>query len=55
MSTKRGQLCIGTSGYQYDHWKGVFYPRDLPKKSWFEYYVTRCSSFLLLTRGSGEW
>jgi uncharacterized protein YecE (DUF72 family) len=40
VSTKRGQLCIGTSGYQYDHWKGVFYPRDLPKKSWFEYYVS---------------
>ena len=41
MSTKRGQLCIETLAYQYDHWKGVFSPRDLPKKSWFEYYVSR--------------
>lgn len=38
MSTK-GTLRIGTSGYQYDHWKGVFYPKDLPKKQWFEHYT----------------
>jgi uncharacterized protein YecE (DUF72 family) len=32
---------IGTSGYQYDHWKGRFYPADLPKSRWFEFYLTR--------------
>ena len=32
-------LRIGTSGYQYDHWQGVFYPEDLPKKSWFGHYA----------------
>ncbi len=33
------QLRIGASGYQYDHWRGVFYPADLPKSRWFEYYA----------------
>lgn len=32
------KIHIGTSGYQYDHWKGDFYPEDLPVKDWFEYY-----------------
>jgi uncharacterized protein YecE (DUF72 family) len=40
MSTKRGRLRIGTSGYQYDHWKGVFYPRDMPKPRWFAHYAS---------------
>lgn len=29
---------IGCSGYHYKHWKGVFYPENLPQKKWFEYY-----------------
>jgi uncharacterized protein YecE (DUF72 family) len=37
----RGRVQIGTSGYQYDHWRGVFYPEDIPKKKWFEYYATK--------------
>lgn len=37
--SRKGTLRIGTSGYQYDHWKGVFYPEDLPKKHWFEHYA----------------
>ena len=32
---------IGTSGWTYDHWKGLFYPEKLPKKSWFDYYAAR--------------
>jgi uncharacterized protein YecE (DUF72 family) len=39
MSGKQGTVRIGTSGYQYDHWQGVFYPTDLPKKQWFAYYA----------------
>jgi uncharacterized protein YecE (DUF72 family) len=39
MSTRRGKLRVGTSGYQYSHWRGVFYPDDLPKSRWFEYYA----------------
>jgi uncharacterized protein YecE (DUF72 family) len=30
---------IGTSGWTYDHWKGRFYPQELPKKAWFDYYA----------------
>lgn len=29
---------IGTSGYIYDHWYEVFYPEDLTKDKWLEYY-----------------
>jgi uncharacterized protein YecE (DUF72 family) len=33
------KVCIGTSGYNYDHWSdGVFYPEGLPQKKWLEYY-----------------
>lgn len=39
MSTGQGQLRVGTSGYQYAHWRGVFYPGDLPKADWFTYYA----------------
>ena len=33
-----GRLFIGTSGYSYQHWKGVFYPPDLPQARWLEFY-----------------
>lgn len=39
MSSRRGQLRIGTSGYMYKHWKDVFYPKDLPQKKWFAHYA----------------
>lgn len=29
---------IGCSGFHYKHWRGVFYPEDLPQKKWFEFY-----------------
>ncbi|MFW6324719.1 MAG: DUF72 domain-containing protein [Desulfovibrionales bacterium] len=32
---------VGTSGYQYDHWKEIFYPKDLVKTRWFEHFTTR--------------
>lgn len=35
----RGLLRIGTSGYQYDHWRGAFYPEALPKKRWLQHYM----------------
>ena len=38
------QYLVGTSGWTYDHWKGLFYPEKLPKRSWFDYYVTRFST-----------
>jgi uncharacterized protein YecE (DUF72 family) len=30
---------IGCSGYHYTEWKGLFYPPDLAKSKWFEYYT----------------
>ncbi len=30
---------IGTSGYGYSHWKGVFYPEGLATKDFFSYYI----------------
>ena len=30
---------IGTSGWEYAHWRGDFYPSDLPKGRWFEHYA----------------
>ncbi len=33
------EIRIGTSGYQYKHWKGDFYPDDLPISGWFDHYV----------------
>jgi uncharacterized protein YecE (DUF72 family) len=39
MRKRSGQLRVGTSGYQYDHWKGVFYPADLPRSEWFAFYA----------------
>lgn len=32
---------VGTSGWSYDHWKGPFYPEDLPRSRWAEHY-RRC-------------
>jgi uncharacterized protein YecE (DUF72 family) len=39
MNIRRGQFRVGTSGYQYDHWKGLFYPERLAKRDWFAYYA----------------
>ena len=39
MRTTPGRLRIGTSGYQYDHWRGVFYPAAIPKQRWFACYA----------------
>ncbi len=32
------QVLIGTSGYQYDHWQGSFYPDGLKKADWLAFY-----------------
>jgi len=37
--TCRGELRIGTCGYQYEHWRRRFYPEGLPKSRWFEHYA----------------
>ena len=30
---------IGCSGWQYKHWRGDFYPADLPQSRWFAHYA----------------
>jgi len=35
------RLITGTSGWQYKHWRGSFYPADVPQKRWLEYYAER--------------
>ncbi len=35
---------VGTSGWTYDHWKGNFYPAELPKSRWFEHYAAKFST-----------
>ena len=35
---------IGTSGWNYPHWKGVFYPDRHPKTRWLEYYARHFST-----------
>lgn len=52
------RIFIGTSGWQYAHWRGSFYPEDLPSSRWLAYYarffntVEVNSSFYHQTRGS---
>jgi len=33
------EIHIGTSGWIYDHWSGVFYPEDCPKTKWLDFYA----------------
>jgi uncharacterized protein YecE (DUF72 family) len=34
------EILIGCSGFNYQDWKGEFYPADLPQKKWLVYYCT---------------
>jgi uncharacterized protein YecE (DUF72 family) len=34
-----GRIRIGTSGWEYAHWAGDFYPTDLPRDRWLERYA----------------
>ena len=35
---------IGTSGWNYPHWQGLFYPEGEPKAKWLEYYARHFST-----------
>jgi len=55
---KLHKLHIGTSGWSYKHWAGIFYPEGLKPAKWLEYYLLhfQCvelnSSFYHLPRES---
>lgn len=40
-------LLIGTSGYDYPEWKGVFYPEDLKRKDFLIFYATQFNALEL--------
>ncbi len=33
------EVKVGCSGFMYNHWRKVFYPEDIPKWKWFQYYT----------------
>lgn len=33
------RIWIGCSGWNYRHWRGPFYPDDLPPRGWFAFYA----------------
>ncbi|MDP2993017.1 MAG: DUF72 domain-containing protein, partial [Deltaproteobacteria bacterium] len=35
---------IGTSGWNYPHWRKVFYPEHLPQSKWLNFYAGRFTS-----------
>ena len=38
-ASKSGTVWIGTSGWNYKHWSGIFYPAELRQKDWFSHYA----------------
>lgn len=36
---RRRQIRVGCSGWQYRHWRGDFYPANLPASRWFAHYA----------------
>ena len=34
-------LLVGTSGWQYRHWRDVLYPPGLPQRRWLEHYASQ--------------
>ena len=41
---RTASIRIGTSGWTYKHWEGIFYPPEWPKKKWLEYYCDHFST-----------
>jgi uncharacterized protein YecE (DUF72 family) len=50
VSTARAEIHVGCSGWVYRHWKGGFYPADLPQKRWFERYSSEFDTVLWRVR-----
>jgi uncharacterized protein YecE (DUF72 family) len=44
-----GKAHIGTSGWQYRHWRGEFYPEKLPQRRWLEHYTANFDTVELNT------
>jgi uncharacterized protein YecE (DUF72 family) len=37
--TMPGRFFCGTSGWNYKHWRGIFYPESLPQRAWLQFYA----------------
>jgi uncharacterized protein YecE (DUF72 family) len=42
--TRPGKIRVGTSGWNYDHWRKNFYPQELQPTEWLDYYARRLST-----------
>jgi uncharacterized protein YecE (DUF72 family) len=42
-------IYCGTSGFSYDDWVGMYYPRGLPRKNWLSYYAQEFNALELNT------
>ncbi|MBD3310736.1 DUF72 domain-containing protein [Candidatus Woesearchaeota archaeon] len=42
--SKKSRYLVGTSGWQYDHWKKDFYPEGIAKKDWLNFYAQEFST-----------
>ena len=38
---RKPDIHIGTSGFSYKHWKGLFYPEGLKATGWLLFYAER--------------
>lgn len=47
MTTGGERVFIGISGYNYPHWRGLFYPREVPVRRWLEYASRQFNSIEL--------
>jgi uncharacterized protein YecE (DUF72 family) len=54
-------VLVGTSGWQYRHWREALYPPGVPQRQWLEYYASRFATvenngtfYRLPERGSAE-
>ena len=47
MNTNKSNILIGTSGYDYPEWKGVFYPQNLKRADFLLYYATQFNALEL--------
>lgn len=41
MDQSHSNLYLGTSGWAYKHWKGIFYPDNLPQTRWLEFFCNK--------------
>jgi uncharacterized protein YecE (DUF72 family) len=41
--SKLSGFYVGTSGWSYNHWIGIFYPEDIKPAQYLEYYITKFS------------